>query len=489
MEIKPTRTHRELEKTIKELECEVQRLEQVEEALGESESRFRDLLENANDLVQSVGPDGSFIYVNHAWLEALGYNETEVATLNLMNVIHPESLSHCMENFQNLIKGENVGRIEATFRTKNGKSIIVEGSVNCRMDEGEMIFTRSIFRDITEQKKAEETNKRSLAELNQIFNLAADGMRVIDLDGNILRINNTLLKMFQLDREQTVGRKCYTFPGGPICNTPDCPIQRILRGEERVETEVDFSGKNGQKISSILTAIPFLDSNGELIGIIEDIKDITPRKEAERALNKSLEEKKILLREVHHRVKNNMQVISSLLYVQSGIIKDESARNQFEEARNRIQSMALAHDNLYLSEDISKVDIQSYVKRLVADNMRIYGVDEDRIVCDINIPEVRLPIDQAIPCGLIINELLTNSLKYAFPDNHRGKITIVLQRYGNKELELTVKDNGIGLPEDLVIEKHKTFGLMLVSVLTEQLFGTVHIEKSNGTCVRVKFQE
>lgn len=488
MEIKPTRPISELEKKIEELECEVYRLEQVEGALGESESRFRDLLENANDLVQSVRPDGSFLYVNHAWLETLGYKETEVTTLNLMDVIHPESLPHCMETFQNLMNGKNVGRIETTFRTKTGKSIIVEGSVNCRIDKGEMIFTRSIFRDITAQKKAEETNNRSLAELNQIFNLAADGMRVIDLDGNILRVNNTLLTMFQLDREQTVGRKCYTLPGGPICNTPECPIQRILRGEDRVEIEVDFPGKNGQTISSILTAIPFLDSDGKLIGIIEDIKDITPRKEAERALQNSLKEKDILLREVHHRVKNNMQVISSLLYVQSSIVKDESAKNHFKEARNRIQSMALAHDNLYLSEDISKVDIQNYVKRLVADRMQAFRADEDRIICDINIPEIRLPIDQAIPCGLIINELLTNSLKYAFPDNRLGKITIALQSYGDNELELTVKDNGIGLPEGLVIDKHKTFGLMLVSILTEQLFGTVHFDKSNGTCIRITFQ-
>ena len=204
--------------------------------------------------------------------------------------------------------------------------------------------------------------------------------------------------------------------------------------------------------------------------------DITDRKRAEGLLKTSLKEKELLLREIHHRVKNSLQIISSLLSLQASKLDDEKIIEQYQESENRIHTIALIHESLYQSTDISKIDFKDYVEILVEDIMHSYNVDTNRIKTILEIGEYELGIETAIPLGLIINELVSNSLKHAFKENITGEIKIILEK--DKDIyTLTVKDDGIGLPDDFDLKNTSSLGMLLVNSLVNQLEGEIMVYK------------
>lgn len=218
-------------------------------------------------------------------------------------------------------------------------------------------------------------------------------------------------------------------------------------------------------------------------------KSSDDRKQAEETIKKSLNEKEVLLREIHHRVKNNMQIISSLLRLQSQTMKDKTYSQVFEESQNRITSMALVHEKLYQSKDLAKIDFNAYIRDMVTGLFQSYGISTDRIKLIFDVGEVSLGINSAIPCGLIINELVTNSLKYAFPDGRKGEIKIIVHEIDN-EMELVISDNGVGIPEVIDFRNTGSLGLKLVSILAErQLKGNVNLNRKAGTEFRIRFKE
>jgi len=207
-------------------------------------------------------------------------------------------------------------------------------------------------------------------------------------------------------------------------------------------------------------------------------------KRAEETIKASLREKEVLLKEIHHRVKNNLQIISSLLSLQSQYIKDKHVLEMFKDSQDRIRSMALIHEKLYGSRDLTRIDFAEYIKGLTKGLYRSYGVDPGRIGLNIKVENVSLRVDLAVPCGLIINELVSNALKYAFPPSWRGKgqIDISLSPTETNEIELVVQDNGIGMPEDLDIRQTESLGLRLVTILVEdQLDGRISLDTKKGT--------
>ena len=190
-------------------------------------------------------------------------------------------------------------------------------------------------------------------------------------------------------------------------------------------------------------------------------------------------------------MKNNLQIINSLLHLQSRYIEDKRALELFNECRNRIRSMALVHEKLYGSKDLSRIDFRGYIKSLTSDLTRAYRIDTGRIQCDVRVKHVSLPIDLAVPCGLIINELVSNALKYAFPSSgeEKGRIQVLFQSMGDDEVELVVSDNGVGLPETMDFQKTESLGLRLVQILGEdQLGGKVRVERRRGTKFTITFK-
>jgi len=232
---------------------------------------------------------------------------------------------------------------------------------------------------------------------------------------------------------------------------------------------------------------PMLDNFGSQVGIQGQESDITDRKIAEDRLKESLNEKEILLKEIHHRVKNNMQIICSLIDLQAMNISDAMTLELFNTCQNRIRSMALVHEKLYGSEDFARIDFGSYIADVLVYLHESYPMSRDRVNITCNVEKIFLGIDSAIPVALILNELISNSLKHAFPDGSRGDIKIDFSRDENKKYHLTISDNGIGMPGDYNSNNSDSLGLVLVKGLVDQLKGSFNYEKNGGTKYIISF--
>ena len=215
------------------------------------------------------------------------------------------------------------------------------------------------------------------------------------------------------------------------------------------------------------------------------VQDITDRKEAEEAIRSSLAEKEVLLKEIHHRVKNNLQIISSLLHLQSEKVADGESLKAFDDSQHRIRTMALIHEELYMSADLARIDFVGYIRRLAEHLFESFGIDAQRIDLTIEIDDVLLTIDKAIPLGLIVNELVSNSLKYAFPDDRNGRIRIELSAREGESFDLSVADDGVGFPEDIDHQDPSTLGLRLIHTLVAQLKARIELDRSGGTAFRI----
>jgi PAS domain S-box-containing protein len=223
--------------------------------------------------------------------------------------------------------------------------------------------------------------------------------------------------------------------------------------------------------------------------LVGAVKDITERKLAEEALKASLNEKEVMLKEIHHRVKNNLQIISSLLSLQIESIKDDSLLSEFHDYRNRVNTMAIIHEKLYQSENYSHVDFSDYINSLVDELTGNFTMTGIPVAHELNLEKVTLTINQAIPCGLIINEVITNSIKYAFPPAWKGspKITIRLRQDTTNTITLQISDNGVGFKEGRNFNDANSLGFSLIDLLTKQINGTIQCEGNNGVSYKITF--
>jgi two-component sensor histidine kinase/CheY-like chemotaxis protein len=236
-------------------------------------------------------------------------------------------------------------------------------------------------------------------------------------------------------------------------------------------------------------AADYLDKNGLSAQILErSIRYAIERRKAEEKIKNTLEEKQILLREIHHRVKNNMQIISSLLNLQADKVKNEPTYIAFKESINRVRSIALVHENLYKSKSFVRIDLKDYVNNLISDLYKSFGVDSQRVKMRIDTEDATVSMDLGIPLGLIINELVSNSLRHAFPDDRSGHIDFVY-RLVNKRHRLLVRDDGVGLPNNFSVKETDTLGFVLIKSLVEQLRGSMTIDRKNGLTVVIGFDD
>ena len=228
------------------------------------------------------------------------------------------------------------------------------------------------------------------------------------------------------------------------------------------------------------------DKDGRITGFVTIDRDITVRRQAEDKIKASLQEKEVLLKEINHRVKNNLQIISSLLNLQSREIQDEQALRSFQVSQDRIRSMAMVHEMLYQSDDLARIDFGEYIKSLATDLGSAYGLGVRDIDLKIDVENIMLGIDTAIPCGVIVNELVANSLKHAFPGDRPGEISVSFQA-ADGQYTMIFKDDGVGLPEDLDVSRPSSLGLTIVNALTGQLNGIIDLGRNGGTEIRIRF--
>lgn len=211
------------------------------------------------------------------------------------------------------------------------------------------------------------------------------------------------------------------------------------------------------------------------------------RRRAEDHLRVSLVEKEVLLKEIHHRIKNNLQIVSSLLNLQLPNLQDPTARAHFRDSQNRIRTMALIHERLYRSDDLARIDFAPYLKELTGHLLSSYDVQQNGVTINLEADNISLDIDTAIPCGLLIHELVSNALKYAFPDGRRGTIGVEMRCSGDGHYRLVVRDDGVGMPEGMDYTKTTSLGLRLVNSLTRQLGGTLEVHARASTTIMVSF--
>jgi len=377
--------------------------------------------------------------------------------------------------------------------------------------------------EISRRKQLEEELQESEKKLKDIIHYSPVPQFVIDADHKVVYWNKALEAQSNFNINEIVGTKkqwkafykekrpCMAdllvdsrFDDIPHYFNNKYKKSRIL--DDACEA-IDFFPSIGEKGSWLhLTAAAIRNSKGEIIGAVETLQDISEQKDAEEEIRKSLKEKEVLLREIHHRVKNNLQIISSLINLQSNHLEDPKTSETFREIQNRVKSIALLHEKLYQSDDISKINLADYIPHIALDLYKSYGVSSN-IKLDMDVDDVYLDINKALPCGLIINELLTNSIKHAFPaDTVRGQkngtltsskeksnsdngiIHISLHENGDI-CQMTVCDNGIGYPDDMDIDKIDTLGLRLVDGLRAQLNGQIEIKTQNGAFFKLTFKE
>lgn len=315
--------------------------------------------------------------------------------------------------------------------------------------------------------------------LDSILRNMQDILLVTDRDGAIRLCNYSTQVLLSYSEEELVGRSVERLLGEELFTAAQ--LEEWVSQEENNSVDTVLLTRTGTAIPVLLSSALFLSRDEEEEGFIFTAIDIAERKQAEGQLRTSLEEKELLLKEIHHRVKNNLQVISSLLSLQTRNIRDEAALEMFADSQNRIRSMALIHEKLYQSEDLARVDFASYIETLVAHLFQSYQVRSQRVRLVLEVENLYLGIDKAIPCGLIINELVSNALKHAFPEDREGSMKIRLAQVGAERFMVAVSDDGVGFPEGVDHRTTETLGLKLVNILVRQLNGEIELKSEGGT--------
>ncbi len=464
-------------------------------ALREVEERLRVMFDSAPDAYFLSDSRGKFIDGNRAAERLSGYTREELAGMGFPNLqsLSPNQAetvrSFLVDNARRLPTGPH----EFVLRRKDGTEIIGEVRTVPVSIRGEDCIL-SITRDISERHKEAESLEESRRRLSTLignlpgmaYRCAKDPQRTMEfISDGCLELTGYRPEDIVANAEISYADLILEEDGKWVRDTVELglahrrPFQMVYR-IRTASSGVKWVWEKGMGI---------FGDDGGLQALEGFISDITERKRAEEALRTSLGEKEVLLREVHHRVKNNLQVVVSLLNLQSQNVPDESVREIFKESRNRIRSMALVHERLYQSSDLSYVDFAEYLRRLTTHLFHSYGLDAGRIELEVEAGDVRLDVNTAVPLGLIINELVSNALKHAFPDGRRGKIAIGLKPLEGKRFRLAVSDDGAGFPEGVDFRNTESLGMQIVTMLAEQLEGELALERGAGTKFVLTFGE
>jgi PAS domain S-box-containing protein len=333
---------------------------------------------------------------------------------------------------------------------------------------------------LAEAKLAKEHDyTRHLIESSPDFHMA------LDKNGRIMDVNETFEKIVGKSHEDLIGASIYKYL--PKEETEKAIAAIFEKGQVRnIELTADIPGK--EALLCNFSGTVFTTPEEEL-GIYVTGRDITEQRRAEDQIKVSLKEKEVLLQEIHHRVKNNLQVVSSLLNMQARAAKNKDVNDILSEARSRINTMALIHSQLYESKNLSEINMKGFMDKMLVQLLQIHSVPDRKITPIVHAVDCSLPISTAVPVGLIANELITNAFKHAFVNREEGKIEVCLSALEKGVVNLTVSDNGVGLPEGFDFKASKTLGLHVVKILAEeQLDGKLEVVSDKGTTFKVKFE-
>ena len=340
------------------------------------------------------------------------------------------------------------------------------------------------------QQAALETQQR----YRELFEGVPEAYLVTDLHGIIQEANRMAAQLLHMDCSQLAGLPLAVFMARDMRQPFRTQLAWLRNGAEVREWAIRVQPRHQPAVPAICQVALARDVDGQLIGFRWLLRDLTAQHQAQemlaqrvRALTAKLDRTELLGRELHHRTKNNLQVVASLLDWHEQDLQDPSARTIFQECQGRIRAMALVHELLYRTGDLERIELGHYLRRLAPQLFQAYGIDRERIHLTLQADAVSVDIHTAIPCGLIIHEVLTNCVRHAFPAYQEGAVTITLRAEPAGQVTLTIHDTGIGLPEGLDDHQPEPFGLHLIRALTEQLQGIIIFAHEGGTCVTLTF--
>jgi PAS domain S-box-containing protein len=505
----------------------------------EREEELRLLTEKMTDVIFQIDSDCIITYVSPSLKQLSGYNPREIIKKRIENFIHPEDVDQVLDILRKLPDNKKSVNIEYRIKRSDGINLWVESSCNAIYDvDGTFKSIVLVTRNINKRKNTEEQIKiknQTLQGINKIFEeslISEDEHEVSKSSLNVCKeITNSkfgwILELNSKGGLNTLSGSDHGWGEYFITEKkngvlPNGTKEHGLFGKVIRDGRSFFTNDPHHHESSVRTSpshpritsflgVP-LEQGGKVIGAIclankEDgynlkdqeimeklsvaISESLMRKRAESSLITALKDKDLLIKEIHHRVKNNLMVISSLLNLQSRYIKDKEALGLFRESQSRAKSMALIHERLYKSEDFKTINFGDYITNLADILYNTYMTDKNRVKLDLqmeNMDDLKVDINNAIPLGLIVNELLSNAMKHAFPKDMSGMIIVDFSKEDD-QFELVVSDNGIGFPQELDYKNTESLGLQVVNTLTNQIGGKITMEVDNGTTFTIKFKE
>lgn len=452
-----------------------------------AEQRFQQVVESAPSAMVMINAQGIIEMVNTQTERIFGYCRADILDKHV-EVLLPVRLRHHHPKLREAFFANPQSRPMGAGRDlyglrKDGSEFPIEIGLNpIETDEGTKVL--SVIIDLSARKRQED-------RLRQVVESAPNAMVMINSDGTIEMVNAQAERVFGYTRREMINQPVEILvpqrfgqmhPSVRSSFFHD-PLARPM-GKGR---DLFARRKDGSEFPVEIGLNPIETDEGTKV--LSAIVDISDRKQKEQKIQAALEEKNILLGEIHHRVKNNLQIVHSLLDLQSSRISDPVALDMLRDSQNRIRSMALIHQSLYLSNDFAHVNLGNVLEALIPTLMESYSVDHSRIRYDVSVTEVLLSINQAIPCGLIINELISNALKHAFPATRSGIIKVELTCKDDNRVLLSVSDDGIGIAPDIDLKKTDTLGLQLVHLLADQLGATLEIQRVGPTRFELCFAQ
>ena len=469
----------------------------MEEALKDKAGFEKILMNSIPAPVFYKDVKGRYLGVNKEFETFFGKKEHEIIGKSVFDINPPELANiYHSKDAEVFFTGE-LQQYESQVQNQDGvlKDVIFH-KAPFHDEQGKIQGLIGVILDITDRKRAEEKLKESRARIETAFSSMSDAVYITDLDGNLVEFNEAFATFHKFKSKAecsiTLAERHNIidvyFPDGTIAPLKQWAVPRALRGETVIDAEYSLRRKDtGETWIGSYNFSPIYGEDGKIIGSVVIARDITDRKRTEERIKSSLREKETLLKELNHRVKNNMQVIISLIRLQSDQIDNEKLKAAFLETQNRIHAMSTAHETLHQSGNLASVDLAEYLRKLSETTFQTYRIDKGTIQFNAEIQSIPIELERSYPLGLAINELLSNSLKYAFPEGRSGEISIS-GKIDEDLVTLVVADTGVGFPSDLDWRNSESLGLQIVcSLIEDQLGGTISLDTSAGTKWTITF--
>jgi PAS domain S-box-containing protein len=445
------------------------------------------ILSTMSNFLIIMNTQKKIVLINQSLMNLLKYKKDDLIGESCELIFPPEHMDEILE-FLNSHEIGQVKTFETEIRSSEEQLISVILSVSLiKISEKEPLGLVCIGSDLTTEKEMKKALAESEILYSTLVNTDPDSIVTTDLQGKIRYTSKQALHMYGYEDDELIDKSIFELINSECREKAQNDLKTTVKEDVLRNLEYRLIRKNGDQFIGEWNIAVIKDSEENPNAFMITSRDITHHKNIEAQMQDSLQEKNVLLKEIHHRVKNNLQIISSLLNLQSMYIEDEKSFEVFKESQNRVKSMAIIHEKLYQSGNFAEINITEYLTKLTENIYSSYGVNIDLVKLEINAQNIYLDINKAIPCFLVINEMITNSIKHAFPDSRAGKIMIDFKKEGD-EYVVSIRDNGVGLTSDLDINQTNTLGMQLINGLISQIDGELMVKSDDGAEFRFIFK-